>query len=288
MPSPRPVDRDRTYSNRHPIPGDAGLDPRDLRALADLIAANALGEASSASDYDDADGVLRPLELGLQYWRGGRLVALLLGEDRYGSFGYGLSVLPASVGDLDALEELDLHANHLTALPDAIGGLRSLRVLRLQRNALEAIPPSIASLRELRELVVGENALREVTTAIGGLTALEELHLNDNPLAALPEAVGLLPRLRVLNVSHGRDPARPAAPAPLASSESEAPGTRLAALPRSFDVLPALDTLHVAGNRLFCSGGVPDPGLAPVRVRDGSIPRLHGLLVQDCGAELPH
>jgi Leucine-rich repeat (LRR) protein len=118
--------------------------------------------------------------------------------------------------------------------------------------------------------VAGENALRELPPAIAGLVSLEELHANDNPLAALPEMIGLLPRLRVLNVSHARsaDPAQP----------------RLATLPRSLDALAGLETLHIAGNRLFCAGGGPDPGLAPERLRGGSIPRLHGLLAQDCGA----
>jgi hypothetical protein len=239
-----------------------------VRALAELIAANGLSESNSTTDWDDGDGVLEPLEVGMQRWRGGRLVALLTGEDRYGSFGYDLRLLPPSIGDLNALEELDLHTNRLATLPDAIGELRSLRALRVHRNGLEVLPETIGSLRSLQELVVGENALRELPS-IAGLASLEELHANDNPLAALPETIGLLPRLRVLNVSHSwsADPAQ----------------QRLAALPRSLDALATLETLHIAGNRLFCSGGGAELGLAPERLRDGSIPRLHGLLAQDCG-----
>jgi len=260
---------DPEWTNRDPRPPPFTLDPRDLRALAELIAANGLSESSSTTDWDDGDGVLGPLEVGMQRWRGGRLVALLTGEDRYGSFGYGLRLLPPSIGDLDALEELDLNTNRLATLPDAIGELRSLRALRVHRNGLEALPETIGSLHSLRELVVGENALRELPPSIAGLGSLEELHANDNPLAALPEAIGLLPRLRVLNVSH--------------SGSADPAQQRLAALPRSLDALTRLETLHIAGNRLFCAGGLPDPGLAPGWLRDGSIPRLHGLLTQDCG-----
>ena len=257
------------WTNRDPRPPPFTLDPRDLRALAELIAANALGESSSTTDQDDGDGVLEPLEVGMQRWRGGRLVALLTGEDRYGSFGYGLHSLPPSIGDLDALEELDLNTNRLATLPDAIGELRGLRALRLHRNGLEALPETIGSLHSLRELIVGENALRELPPAIAGLGSLEELHANDNPLAALPEAIGLLPRLRILNVSH--------------SGSADPAQQRLAALPRSLDARTRLETLHIAGNRLFCAGGESGSGLVPEWLRDGSIPRLHGLLAQDCG-----
>jgi hypothetical protein len=257
------------------------LDPRDLQALADIIEANGLGEASSPSDFDDHDGVLEPLELGLQRWRGGRLVGLVMGNDRYDSFGYALAVLPPSIGDLGALEELDLNSNRIEALPEEIGRLQRLEVLRLHRNALSALPDSIAGLRSLRELVAGENALRELPAGIASLDALEELHANDNPLTELPDGVGRLPRLRVLNLSHAPqvDPASAAA-GRLAQTE---PDPRLGTLPPSFERLDAIETLHLAGNRLFCAGGAPNPALAPTRLRDGSIPHLFGLMAQDCG-----
>jgi hypothetical protein len=262
-----------TWSNRDPIPGGVTFDPRDVRALADLIAANRLDEASSANDFDDGDGVLEPLELGLQHWRNGRLVAFATGADRYDSFGYGLAVLPPSLGDLDALEELDLQTNRVAALPDSIGALRQLQVLRLHRNGLQTLTASIASFSNLRELSIGENSITTLPEEVAGLVALEELHANDNPLAKLPEEIGMLPRLRVLNVSHAQpgEPARAAADAALVE------------LPRSIESAPALEMLLLAGNHLFCAGGTADPRLAPARLRDGSIPGLHGLSSQRCG-----
>jgi len=268
-----------TWTNRDSVPAGISPDVRDLRVLADLIAANHLTESSSATDHNNGDGVLDPLEVGLQIWRGGRLVGLLTGEDRYSSFGYGLTVVPPSIGDLDALEELDLSTNRLATLPDSIGELRGLQVLRLQRNGLVALPESIAGLQALRELVVGENALHALSPSIGHLSSLEELHANDNPLATLPEDVGLLPRLRLLNVSHA------GTTGPGQESTVDGTGERLATLPRSIETSPALDTLLVAGNRLFCAGGVPNATLAPARLRNGTIPHLLGLLVQECGAE---
>ena len=268
------------WTNRDGRPASGALDARDLRALADLGAANGLGEASSSLDYDDGDGVLEPHEIGFQIWRDGRLVSLSTGEDRYGSFGYQLRTLPPSLGDLDALEELDLHTNRIAALPDTLGALSRLRVLRVQQNALEGLPAAIGSLAALEELSLGENAITELPPAVGSLAALEELHVNDNPLSRLPDSVGGLSRLRVLNVSHGRavDPARLGA-----DPGGEADAARLGELPPAVASLEHLETLHLAGNQLFCAGGVSDPALAPPRLRDGSIPRLHGLLAQDCG-----
>ncbi len=276
-----PSHAEPVWSNRDPLPSGLVLDPRDLQALADIIEANGLGEASSPSDFDDHDGVLEPLELGLQRWRGGRLVALVTGGDRYDSFGYALKVLPPSVGNLGALEELDLNSNRIEALPVEIGRLQRLEVLRVHRNALSALPDSIAGLRSLRELAAGENGLRELPPGIASLDTLEELHANDNPLTALPDGVGRLPRLRVLNLSHEPlvDPASAAADR-IAEAD---PDPRLGSLPSSFERLDAIETLHLAGNRLFCAGGAPNPALAPARLRDGSIPHLHGLTVQDCG-----
>lgn len=268
------------WTNRDGPPASGALDARDLRALADLAAANGLGEASSSLDYDDGDGVLEPHEIGFQIWRDGRLVSLSTGEDRYGSFGYQLRTLPPSLGDLDALEELDLHTNRIAALPDSLGALSRLRVLRVQQNALAGLPAAIGSLARLEELSLGENAITELPPSVGSLGALEELHVNDNPLSRLPDSVGSLSRLRVLNVSHGRvvDPARRGA-----DDGGEGEVARLGELPAAVSDLERLETLLLAGNQLFCAGGVSDPALAPPRLRDGSIPRLHGLTVQDCG-----
>jgi hypothetical protein len=266
-----------TWSNRDPIPAGVIFDPRDLRVLADLIEANRLDESSSATDFDNGDGVLEPLEVGSQVWRNGRLVAFATGADRYDSFGYGLTVLPPSLGDLDALEELDLQTNRVAVLPDSIAELHQLQVLRLHRNGLQTLTASIGALSNLRELSIGENAIETLPVEVVGLAALEELHANDNPLAKLPEEIGLLPRLRVLNVSH----AEPADPL----HEAAASDVGLVDLPRSIENAPALETLLLAGNHLFCAGSTADPGAAPARLRDGSIPGLSGLASQVCGGQ---
>jgi hypothetical protein len=195
-------------SNLQPLDPERDLDPADLAALAEIIRAGGLDEASSAFDYDDGDGVLEPWELGFQIWRDGELVLLALGPSPRFSFGYGLATLASEVGDLAALEVLDLHGNALGALPANLGALGALRALRLDENRLDELPGSLADLYALR--------------------------------------------------SHN------------------VRGNRLAALPGDLAYQEGLEELAVGGNRLYCSA---DP---PPRLRDGSVPRVAGLVAQNC------
>ena len=55
--------------------------------------------------------------------------------------GADLESLPAEIGDLTGLTELDLRYNQLTALPPEIGNLTNLTRLDLAFNRLSAMPP---------------------------------------------------------------------------------------------------------------------------------------------------
>jgi len=267
---------DPEWSNDQPLGETVGLDPHDLAFLAELAALNDLSEESAPDDHDDGNGVLEPWEVGTQRWRGGRLVELTMGPDRYSSFGYGLHTLPPDLGTLAALETLDLQGNRLTEIPESIGDLPRLQRLRLQRNALREVPASIGRLRALEELALGENRLRALPAAFPELRGLRELHVNDNPLARLPDAFGALTALRVLNLSHAVGPGR----AGTRGDATGAPG--LERLPAGFDRLDRLETVLLAGNRLFCVGGAVDASAAPRNLRDGVAAGVHGLPLQRC------
>ena len=74
----------------------------------------------------------------------GRVVELELGE-------LGLTgAVPAEIGQLTSLTELDLRGNQLTSLPAEIGQLTSLTVLYLRRNQLTSLPAEIGQLTSLR------------------------------------------------------------------------------------------------------------------------------------------
>ena len=63
-----------------------------------------------------------------------------------------LTSLPAEIGQLASLVELDLGGNQLTSLPAEIGQLTSLTELDLYNNQLTSLPAEIGQLTSLTEL----------------------------------------------------------------------------------------------------------------------------------------
>jgi leucine-rich repeat protein SHOC2 len=106
-----------------------------------------------------------------EQWRGvtmesGRVVKLDLEE-------IGLTgAVPAEIGQLTALRELNLSVNQLTSLPAEIGQLTALRELYLNGNRLTSVPAVIGQLTALRVLYLHENQLTRVPAKIGHLTSL--------------------------------------------------------------------------------------------------------------------
>ena len=83
-----------------------------------------------------------------EHWEGvtmenGRVVQLMLEE-------FGLTgAVPAEIGRLSALRELDLDGNELTSVPAEIGQLTSLEKLYLGDNQLTSLPAEIGQLTSL-------------------------------------------------------------------------------------------------------------------------------------------
>jgi hypothetical protein len=209
-------------TNRERILGGSSYHPDDLAALNDIIASNRLDESTSPFDYDDGNGVLEPWEVGFQVWLSGRLVALSLGPDRFSSFGYGVSRLPASIENLEMLRYLDVHGSELVELPPELGQLSQLRELHSFRNHLSALPASLVGLGQLRVLSVSENSLEALPEGIGAPN-LVMLYVRNNPgLVTLPDSMRDLPLLhldvRGTGLAHGAG-----APASLAALLADLP-----------------------------------------------------------------
>jgi len=101
----------------------------------------------------------------------GRVARLLL-ED------FGLTgAVPAEIGRLSALRDLDLGGNQLTSLPAEIGRLTSLEGLSLIGNRLTSVPAEIGQLTALERLYFCDNQLTNAPAEIGQLTSLVELNL---------------------------------------------------------------------------------------------------------------
>ncbi|XP_059706701.1 leucine-rich repeat protein 1 isoform X1 [Haemorhous mexicanus] len=97
--------------------------------------------------------------------------------------------LPATLGDLVCLQELDLHDNHLEAFSGALcssGLQKSLQLLDLSQNQIQALPLEFCQLRGLVQLRLDDNALLRLPCRIGQLSRLRFLSAARNKLPFLP------------------------------------------------------------------------------------------------------
>ena len=89
--------------------------------------------------------------------------------------------LPAEIGQLRALKQIDLYDNGLTTLPKEIGQLQQLQQLDLGGNRLTSLPAEIGALQQLQQLKLDDNQLQKLPVEIIRLNNLQELNLSINP-----------------------------------------------------------------------------------------------------------
>ncbi|KAJ6653510.1 hypothetical protein lerEdw1_009182, partial [Lerista edwardsae] len=217
------------------LPADAAL--RHLGRLAELDLSH--NRLRSLRDDGQALALLRGLR------------KLSLSHNQLGADGDG--TLPAGLGGLQQLEELDLSFNRLRRLPEeALGRLQQLRTLDVDHNQLpsfprvllelaaleeldcsgnrllQALPEGISSLRRLKILWLSGTGLATLPEGLCQLGALESLMLDGNHLRALPAGFGSLQRLKMLNLS----------------------SNLLADFPATVLALPGLEELYLSRNQL--------------------------------------
>ena len=139
-----------------------------------------------------------------------------------------MTSLPASIGKLINLKELNLGANSSTSLPKWIGKLKKLQKLKLGGNSFTSIPTSIGNLTNLEELHLDGNELKQLPKSIGNLINLKIFALKYNELTKLPESFGNLTKLEFLNLG----------------------GNKLTKLPESIGNLTKLEELYLSQNQL--------------------------------------
>ncbi len=257
----------------HPVPQDAGGAAADRAALLALYAATD-GPNWTANANWGGDAPLGSWQ-GVTTAADGRVISLTLAHNNLaGTVPAALGDLadlaeldlggnrliggiPAALGGLHDLAELDLHDNRLSgSLPAALGGLISLETLDLFGNRLSGeIPAALGDLAELETLALGGNRLHgAIPAALGGLAELETLALGGNRLrGVIPPALGGLADLEILDLRANRlHGPLPAALGGLTDLEVLDLGdNRLdGPLPAAWSDLIDLEELDLGGNRL--------------------------------------
>ena len=136
------------------------------------------------------------------------IVRATITEDRQRP-GLGIyGILPASLGDLTALEYLYLNNNGFwDGIPTEIGNLVNLKELYLHGNLLSGnLPSQMGLLTSLTQLLLHDNLLRgSIPSALGSLTNLTKLWLHDNILSgSLPTELGNLTNLEELYLHNNK------------------------------------------------------------------------------------
>ena len=112
--------------------------------------------------------------------------------------------IPASLGQLTALEQLGLTSNELTGpIPTELGQLTALQFLFLANNELTGtIPPELRDLASLTGLNLSNNMLRgEIPPELENLANLKQLSLSRNMLSGeIPAELGQLTALVLLEL----------------------------------------------------------------------------------------
>ena len=173
-----------------------------------------------------------------------------------------LTSLPAEIGQLTSLTRLDLGDNYLTSLPPEIGLLTSLERLNLFSNELTSLPAEIGQLRSLKELDLNANYLTSLQAEIGQLRSLKELDLGDiehcddrwhegNLLSSLPAEIGQLTALKRLYLDANHLPSLPPEIRQLTALETLKLGAnQLTSLPAEIWQLPSLKVLFFSYSQL--------------------------------------
>lgn len=186
-------------------PGSLGeVEDYYLEILAFYHDSLALVALYDSTDGDHWDNNAHWLTGSLDSWYGirvssGRVIKIFLDANNL------TGVIPAVIGNLTKLQDIDFIANQLTGpIPPEIGNLTNLEDLGLSSNQLtDSIPAELGNLMNLKDLRLDFNQLTgPIPTELGNLVNLQNLILFDNQLIGIiPVELGNLIHLERLILS---------------------------------------------------------------------------------------
>lgn len=112
-----------------------------------------------------------------------------------------LANLPAEIGCLSQLTDLNLSTTKIKQLPTTIANLRELISLDLGNNNLGILPTELANFTRLKLLKINSNLLRSFPNYITNFTQLKIMDANNNQIQELPDEIGYLTGLEILTLA---------------------------------------------------------------------------------------
>ncbi len=112
-----------------------------------------------------------------------------------------IGIFPNEICKLRFLEELCMVNQNIKRIPDCIGDLKALNILNLSYNKINEIPNSIGNLENLKYLYLknheGEQIINHITENLINLRQLKILDLSGNIINNLPELIKNLKSLKI-------------------------------------------------------------------------------------------
>jgi Leucine-rich repeat (LRR) protein len=158
------------------------------------------------------------------------------------------SVLPDDIGNLQALEMMDLSGSAYKVLPASFCNLKNLQTLTV--GGLTELPEKFGNLKNLNTLIVS-GSFKTVPDSFGELASLKHLRVG-GALESLPESFGKLKNLTWLYLEHSKSfKYFPESFGQLPSLiELYCSDNKIESLPDGFFNLPKIQTIDFSYNRL--------------------------------------
>jgi hypothetical protein len=127
----------------------------------------------------DSNGINPRTVLNYVYYNdSGRITRLNL-------IGDSIRVIPAEIGQLTELVQLDCSNNQITSLPPEIGNLINLEELDVSSNLLDNLPEALTELIYLEYLDISNNRLNSLPEFMTELFAIVSIDIDNNQICTM-------------------------------------------------------------------------------------------------------